>query len=38
VATRAHYLFAAMQIKRFQDDPDQIGVGKPAAPPDGSPI
>lgn len=38
VATRAHYLFAATQIKRFQDDPEQIGVGQPAAPPDGSPI
>ena len=35
---RAHYLFAAVQIKRFQDDPKQIGVGKPADPPDGSPI
>ncbi|MEP6714419.1 MAG: zinc-dependent metalloprotease [Terriglobia bacterium] len=37
-ATRAHYLFAATQIKRFEDDPKQIGIGKPAAPPDGSPI
>jgi hypothetical protein len=37
-ALRAHYLFAATQIKRFQDDPKQIGVNKPAAPPDGSPI
>jgi hypothetical protein len=37
-ALRAHYLFAATQIKRFEDDPKQIGVNKPAAPPDGSPI
>ncbi|MDP9170365.1 MAG: zinc-dependent metalloprotease, partial [Acidobacteriota bacterium] len=37
-ATRAHYLFAATEIKRFEDNPKQIGVGKPAAPPDGSPI
>jgi hypothetical protein len=37
-ATRAHDLFAATQIKRFEDDPKQIGVGKPAEAPDGSPI
>lgn len=35
---RAHFLFAASQIKRFEDDPKQIGVSKPAAPPDGPPI
>jgi hypothetical protein len=29
-ALRAHYLFAATQIKRFEDDPKQIGVNKPA--------
>jgi hypothetical protein len=37
-AQRAHYLFAATQIKRFQDDPRQIGVNKPAEAPDGPPI
>jgi hypothetical protein len=37
-ALRAHYLFAATQIKRFQDDPKQIGVNKPAEAPDGPPI
>ncbi len=37
-ATRAHDLFAATQIKRFEDDPKQIGVDKPAEAPDGSPI
>ncbi|HWE51585.1 MAG TPA: hypothetical protein VG273_17465 [Bryobacteraceae bacterium] len=35
---RAHLVFAASQIKRFEDDPKQIGVSKPAAPPDGPPI
>jgi hypothetical protein len=35
---RAHCLFAATQIKRFQDDPKQIGVNKPAEAPDGPPI
>jgi hypothetical protein len=37
-ALRAHYAFAAEQIKRFEDDPKQIGVNKPAAAPDGPPI
>jgi hypothetical protein len=37
-ALKAHYLFAATQIKRFQDDPKQIGVNKPAEAPDGPPI
>jgi hypothetical protein len=37
-AERAHSVYAAAQIKRFQDDPKQITVSKPAAPPDGSPI
>jgi hypothetical protein len=37
-ALRAHYLFAATQIRRFQDDPKQIGVNKPAEAPDGPPI
>jgi hypothetical protein len=35
---RAHLQFAAAQIKRFQDDPKQIGVNKPAEAPDGPPI
>ncbi|MCU1328090.1 MAG: hypothetical protein JWN34_3460 [Bryobacterales bacterium] len=37
-AQRAHYQFGAAQIKRFQDDPKQIGVNKPAEAPDGPPI
>jgi hypothetical protein len=37
-AERAHSVYAAAQIKRFQDDPKQITVSKPADPPDGSPI
>jgi hypothetical protein len=38
VAGRAHCQFAAAQIKRFQDHPDQITVSKPAEAPDGPPI
>jgi hypothetical protein len=34
----AHYVFAAAQIKRFQDDPKQVGVSAPAELPDGPPI
>ena len=30
--------FGAAQIKRFQDDPKQLGVNKPAEAPAGSPI
>ena len=37
-AERAHSVYAAAQIKRFEDDPKQITVSKPADPPDGSPI
>jgi hypothetical protein len=37
-AERAHAVYAAAQIKRFEDDPKQITVSKPAPPPDGSPI
>jgi len=37
-AQRAHYVFAASQIERFQRDPSKIGVTKPAEAPDGSPI
>ena len=37
-ALKAHYLFAATQIKRFEDDPKEIGVNKPAEAPDGPPI
>ena len=37
-AQRAHLQFAAAQIKRFQDDPKQIGVNKPAEAPNGPPI
>jgi hypothetical protein len=35
---RAHAVYAAAQIKRFEDDPKVITVTKPADPPDGSPI
>jgi hypothetical protein len=35
---RAHGVFAASEIRRFEDDPKQPGVSKPAAPPDGPPI
>ena len=38
VAKRAHYQFAAAQIKRFQEHPDQVTVSKPAEAPDGPPI
>jgi hypothetical protein len=37
-AERAHSIYAAAQIKRFEDDPKVITVSKPADPPDGSPI
>lgn len=37
-AERAHSVYAAAQIKRFQDDPKVITVSKPADAPDGSPI
>lgn len=37
-AERAHSVYAAAQIKRFEDDPKVITVSKPAAAPDGSPI
>jgi len=35
---RAHLLFAADQIQRFQRDPKIIGLTPPAGPPDGQPI
>jgi hypothetical protein len=38
IAERAHAVYAAAQIKRFEDDPKVITVTKPADPPDGSPI
>jgi hypothetical protein len=34
----ALFAFAAAQIKRFQDNPKEIGVPKPAEPPPGQPI
>ncbi len=37
-ALRAHYAFAAAQIKRFQDDPKTITLPRPMEPPDGPPI
>ena len=37
-AERAHSVYAAAQIKRFEDNPKEITVAKPADPPDGSPI
>ena len=37
-AERAHSVYAAAQIRRFEDDPKAITVSKPADPPDGPPI
>ena len=37
-AERARSIYAAAQIKRFEDDPKVISVTKPVDPPDGSPI
>lgn len=37
-AERAHAVYAAAAIRRFEDDPKKITVAKPADPPDGSPI
>ena len=37
-AERAHSVYAAAEIKRFEDDPKVISVTKPADAPDGSPI
>ena len=36
-AERAHLVYAAAQIKRFEEDPKIIPVAKPVDPPDGSP-
>ena len=35
---RAFLLYAASQIKRFQDDPKKMNLTKPNDPPDGQPI
>jgi hypothetical protein len=35
---RAHFVYAAEQIKRYQDHPEQLTIEKPADPPDGPPI
>ena len=37
-AERAHFAYAAAQIKRYEDDPKQIMIDKPAEAPDGAPI
>jgi Met-zincin/Domain of unknown function (DUF5117) len=37
-AERAHFAYAAAQIKRYEDDPKQISIDKPADAPDGAPI
>ena len=37
-AERAHFAYAAAQIKRFQVDPKQVVLEEPAAAPDGPPI
>jgi hypothetical protein len=37
-ATRAHFSYAAAQIKRYEDHPEQLTIEKPADPPDGPPI
>jgi hypothetical protein len=35
---RAYFIYAANQIKRFQDDPKKMNLTKPNEPPDGQPI
>jgi Met-zincin/Domain of unknown function (DUF5117) len=35
---RAYLIYAANQIKRFQDDPKKMNLTKPNEPPDGQPI
>jgi hypothetical protein len=35
---KAYYQFAAAQIKRFENNPKEIGVPKPSDPPPGQPI
>jgi len=35
---RAFLLYAANQIKRFQEDPKKMNLTKPNDPPDGQPI
>jgi hypothetical protein len=37
-ALRAHFAFAAAQIKKFQEDPKLIPLARPLEPPDGPPI
>lgn len=37
-ARGAHWLYAAAQIKRFEDNPKEFPVAKPAEPPPGQPI
>jgi hypothetical protein len=35
---RAHYFFALAQIKRFEENPKELNLIRPAEPPDGAPI
>ena len=35
---KAYLIYAANQIKRFQDDPKKMNLTKPNDPPDGQPI
>ena len=35
---RAYLIYAANQIKRFQEDPKKMNLSKPNDPPDGQPI
>jgi hypothetical protein len=35
---RAHYFYAASQIKLFQDDPNKVKLTAPLSPPPGAPI
>jgi hypothetical protein len=37
-AERAHLVYAAAQIQRFEENPREIPVAKPVEPPDGPPI
>jgi hypothetical protein len=35
---RAHYFFGLAQIKKFEENPKELNLTRPAEPPDGAPI
>jgi putative SOS response-associated peptidase YedK len=35
---KAHYFYAVLQIKLFQDDPNKVKLTAPLSPPHGAPI